>query len=182
MTCKPCMSELAFRGVASCPGDDGYTTILFQGELIRVSKDDDVVELFGALDEASASLLSASHRLEPGAARVARLLRAAVMLVASAAATGRDYTARVAKLVSRAYRRMFALGLHERPMGWLMDTAVPELENARVLIRRAERIAVRVARRGYRHMGTVSRLLNWVSNAVFDLERISGARFAARLA
>ena len=173
--CKPCVDEFVRSGVSRCPGDGGVTRMLWLGSLVEARKDDPRVELYGRLDLAAAYLMAAAHRV-PEHGRAIRLVRSAIMLAAAYAATGDAAMLDAAwGQLRKAYARMFAAGLGDRPMGWAMDLAAPELDVARAEIRRAEALAVAL---GLKDLAT---LLNRAADSVFDLERLVGGRFARRL-
>jgi cob(I)alamin adenosyltransferase len=156
-------------------GDDGTTGLLFGG---RVPKDAPAVEANGAVDEAQAAIGAARAEVERGS-EVDRLLVAAehdlwvLMAELATAASNRaklvaGKTLVTAEMVRRVEAEVDALGERfDLPAEFVIpgqDRLSALLDVARTVVRRAERLAVRVAEPGSEVVPYLNRLstLLWV--------------------
>lgn len=153
---------------ASCPGNDGHTTVMFMGRVLHgVPKDDPVVKFFGAMESSVVYLNSAAVRLWGARRRVARLIMFGVMELGFFVSTwDRGRLELADKLMGRAVRGLFALS-RRAPLGWVIcaDEACTFVDMARTWVRWAERRTVSLG------VPEVSERLNMASNLLFELMR-----------
>jgi cob(I)alamin adenosyltransferase len=169
-------------------GDDGTTGLLYGG---RVRKDDPVIEANGAVDEAQAALGLARAEAEPGSALDAQLLGLerdlwVLMAELATAPANRHKLAPGASLVTPAMVAALEAAIDELDATVEMPTefVLPGegrlaacLDLARTVVRRAERLALRVAPEG----SSVGPYLNRLSDLCWMLARAAeGAHRRAR--
>jgi len=137
-------------------GDDGTTGLLYGG---RVSKDALPIEVNGAVDEAQAALGVARAETEPGSAldtEIASLERDLWILMAEVATAARNrsklipgVTMVTSEMVTRLEERIDELmETFEMPKEFVVpgeDRLAALIDVARVTVRRAERLALRLA-------------------------------------
>jgi cob(I)alamin adenosyltransferase len=168
-------------GIYTKTGDDGTTGLLHGG---RVSKDDELVDAYGDVDEAVAALGAArAAGLEPRLSQIVLRLQRQLFVVAADLAASTRQRHRLVPGVSVVTAEMTA-GIEqiidalaaERPLrpvfvvpGVTQSGALLDL--GRAVVRRAERHAVR-ARAGGRPVGDEAlRYLNRLSDLLFVLAR-----------
>jgi cob(I)alamin adenosyltransferase len=169
--------------VTTGTGDAGYTSLL--GEQ-RVPKYDARPETFGTVDEATSALGLARATTRDARAReiILRMQQDLYVLMAELAtppenlqAVGMRMTAEhVAWLESIEEELKAAVVIPNKFIipGDTLDGAALDL--ARTIIRRAERLAVRLLHEGVTQNGDLPRYLNRLSDAVFILARYLEAR------
>ena len=159
-------------------GDDGTTGLLGAG---RVSKDDIRVEAYGTVDELNAALgVARAHGLDPDAdALVARLQDELFVLgsaLADPAPDGPFHSAITAEHVERLESAIDGLEDELEPLTQFIlpggTPAAAQIHLARTVCRRAERLAVTLARQpGQDVPAIVIVYLNRLSDLLFVLAR-----------
>lgn len=162
MLIKPCILNF------SCPGDNGDTFIVINGELHKVSKAHHIVKLLGAIDSALSSLFYAANFLDEKGyrkqARISRLIGFGIFNVSFYIATSNAlFIERSNMYFSRAIKQLMTLNYAFR-RGWVicksMECSV--LDRARVDIRWAER------RLAQTEFSSLVKYFNLASNIIFE--------------
>ncbi len=164
-------------------GDDGTTGLLGQG---RVVKDDLRVEVYGTVDELNATLgVARAQGLDPDARSLVATLQDELFVVGSAladpSAQGPFHHAITAEHVARLESAIDRLEDELEPLTRfiLPGGALPaaQLHLARTVCRRAERLAVRLARQpGQDVPRAILAYLNRLSDLLFVLARAVNRR------
>jgi cob(I)alamin adenosyltransferase len=161
-------------------GDDGTTGLLYGG---RVPKDDVATEAYGTTDEAVAALGVARATADATAAEEILGLQRELFVVGADLATNPDERARLEAgvslvtedMTSRLERRIDELVAERQlPNAFIVPGANPTsaaLDQARSVVRRAERQVVGMEREGREVNPEVRRYLNRLSDLLFVLAR-----------
>jgi cob(I)alamin adenosyltransferase len=173
-------------------GDDGTTGLLYGG---RVPKDDVRTEVYGTLDEAVSALGLARGgglvaRVEEIVVRLQREMFVAGAQLATAEANQgklRPGVSRVTAEMTRAAESDIdaLVEVHPLPGEFILPGELPGsagLDLARSVVRRAERLAVAMARAGSLPDPEILRWLNRVSDLLFALARFEEAERGLRAA
>ena len=167
--------------ITTTTGDGGETGLLYGG---RVPKDDPRTEAYGALDEATSALgLARSLEADPSRAQRLLALQKELFVVGAELATGPGHRGELEKhfavvtggMVDALHREI--RGLEARvplPAGFVIPGGTPAaaaIDLARTMVRRAERRAVSLQRRGDLENAEVLRYLNRCSDLLFMLAR-----------
>jgi cob(I)alamin adenosyltransferase len=171
-------------------GDDGTTGLLYGG---RVPKDDVRTEVYGTLDEAVSALGLARGgglvaRVEEIVVRLQREMFVAGAQLATAEANQgklRPGVSRVTAEMTRAAESDIdaLVEVHPLPGEFILPGELPGsagLDLARSVVRRAERLAVAMARAGSLPDPEILRWLNRVSDLLFALARFEEAERGRR--
>jgi cob(I)alamin adenosyltransferase len=159
-------------------GDDGYTGLLGKQ---RVPKYDPRPETFGTVDEATSALgmaraIASDQRVKQ---LIARLQQDLYLLMGELATPPENYEQVGLRVTAGHVRRLEEEAERlkqevEIPNRFIIPGDTPEgaaLDFARTVIRRAERLAVKLLHEGIIQNGEVVRYLNRLSDLVFILAR-----------
>ncbi len=168
-------------------GDDGTTGMLFGG---RIGKDDLRTEAYGTSDEAVAALGVARAQLgDPELADLVLRIQRELFVVGAELATNPENRDRAADGQTRVSSGMVSTleGLideytarFEMPREFVVPGETPvsaALDLARAVVRRCERLTVRLAREGLTDNPEMVRYLNRLSDLLFVLARYEEAGF-----
>lgn len=171
-------------------GDDGTTGLLYGG---RVAKDDDRTEAYGTLDEAVSALgLARAGGLSDTVAEIVVRIQREMFVVGAQLATAHDNQGKLHEGVSKVTPDMTAriesdidalVAARPLPGEFVLPGETPGsagLDLARSIVRRSERIAVRMKRAGQILDPEILRYLNRVSDLLYALARFEEAERGRR--
>ena len=168
-------------------GDDGSTGLLYGG---RVQKDDLRTEAYGTSDEAVAALgLARVELADVALADLVLRLQRELFVVGAELATGRDAWGKLAPGKTKVTAEMVE-DLEATIDDYVARTAMPKefvvpgetrasaaIDFARAVVRRCERLVVRMTREKMLPDGEVVRYLNRLADLLFVLARHEEAGF-----
>lgn len=162
-------------------GDDGSTGLLYGG---RLSKGDELVDAYGAIDEAVAALgMARAAATDPELSDLLLRLQRELFVAAADLAVNPRHRDRltagrslVTPEMTADLERLIDSLVHERPLRpvFVVPGATPTgaaLDLARTVVRRAERHAVRARAAGHTVSADVLGYLNRLSDLLFVLAR-----------
>lgn len=166
-------------------GDDGTTGLLYGG---RVAKDDARTSVYGTLDEVVAALgMARAGQLVSRVEEIVVRLQRELFVVGAQLATADENQTKLQEGVSKVTPSMTReleadidalVAEHPLPQEFILPGETPGsagLDLARAVARRAERLAVAMAREGALPESEILRYLNRLSDSLFVLARYEEA-------